>query len=125
MTRWEWIDGEWVQLEEYSGGSSRLDVGPDTEPLDNGRVRDWSKAVQMITDLEVAPNMDTVESWDDAITVVGGNGRTLFRYRSDGTVEVPHESDLPEAAVIFFRNVVEIANAQGYEVKGLPQRETE
>jgi hypothetical protein len=82
---------------------------------------DWDKARKMINELESAgPNVDHIPDWHEAIGIYLEDGTKIFAIRSDGTTEVPFPDRLDEAAVIFFRNVVEIAKLQGYGIRKSP-----
>lgn len=92
-----------------------LEVDPEIKHLADLTQPDWRKAQTMMENLgTVTPH---IESWDEAIAVYLDDGTKLFAIHADGTVEAPDYERLPEAAVIFFQNVLEIAQLQGYEVR--------
>ena len=80
---------------------------------------DFDRARELIRDLEdPAPH---VQPWDEAIGVYLEDGTKVFALYADGSVECPDNSKLPEAAVIFFREVCKIATLQGYTVRKPPE----
>ncbi len=97
-----------------------LDDVPEKVPFDRERHRqDWGRALEMMTNLEGGkPNVDHSETDDDddEIGIYDNSGRKLFAYHSDGTVECSAEQDLPAAAIIFFREVINVAESQGFNV---------
>jgi hypothetical protein len=92
----------------------------DYVPLPH-RANDWTSAQTMIEGLELrGPLYEegiVAANPEDPITIVGGDGLILFAVRDDGTVEAPDLGRLPEAAVIFWRNVLELARLSGLTIK--------
>ena len=83
---------------------------PEMRPLD---------ARSMVVDALVTPNADNVS---DVIQIVGEDHKVIFRMLQDGTVEMPDPERVEEAAALFWRNVIALAECQGYKVRNLPEQ---
>lgn len=59
---------------------------------------------------------DWIPGWDEEIAVYLDSGTKLFSINSRGEVYVHDHDCIPEAAVIFFRDVAKIAELQGWTV---------
>lgn len=103
---------------------SPLDVPDGTQreyvPLPH-QVQDWEVAQTMIKGLELrGPLYErgiVADTPEDPIVIIDHTGAVLFAVRDDGTVEAPNIERLPEAAVIFWRNVLELARLSGLTIK--------
>jgi hypothetical protein len=53
----------------------------------------------------------------DPLVIQGADGEVIFALRDDGSVEAPDFERIPEAAVIFWRNVLRLAELSGLRVR--------
>lgn len=75
--------------------------------------------------LTLAPGAMSLVRPIDPLVITDDDDELLFAIRRDGTVELPDPDRAGEAAAIFWREVMRMAEVAGYPVRKIPQSFTE